>query len=315
MMLRGINFGNIFGASGVEGFFGEGYWFHRTWRKFGLDFSGMTFVAKTATLAPREGNMALTKRFTPRSPIPSCIKARVFRGAMLNAVGLANPGIEAFLQTGKWQTRVAPFWLSVASLAGTRNERIEEFRRMVDMVGREKESFRAPFGVQINLSCPNTGHNTTELIKESAEALEVVSALGVPLMPKYSIASAPISAIRELEAHPHCDAICVSNTLPFGWEGADWKRVWGSKYSPLARFGGGGLSGAPLRPFVCGWITRLREAGFRKPINGGGGVLSVSDVEAYRRAGASSVFIGSVATLRPWRVRSIIRYANHAVWQ
>ena len=48
MNQRVADFGPVWGASGVQGFFGEGYWFHR-WVP-GLSFDGCTFVAKTTTL-------------------------------------------------------------------------------------------------------------------------------------------------------------------------------------------------------------------------------------------------------------------------
>ncbi len=102
MKLRGIDFANILGASGVQGFFEEGYWFHRMWRPFGLNFSGMTFVAKTATLLPRKGNMPLTRYYTPLNPFPGCVKVKLWRGLILNSVGLSNPGLKKLLLTGKW---------------------------------------------------------------------------------------------------------------------------------------------------------------------------------------------------------------------
>ncbi|MBM3205153.1 hypothetical protein FJZ48_04245 [Candidatus Uhrbacteria bacterium] len=314
MKLRGIDFGHVLGASGVQGFFGEGYWFHHLWHLFGLNFNGMTFVAKTTTLLPRKGNLPLTRHYTPAVLFPGCVKAKLLRGVMLNSVGLSNPGLGALLDTGEWQKRTAPFLLSIMSLADTSQKRLEELRRMVESIGFAKERFSAPFGLQINLSCPNTGHDPHELIGESASVLEIAASLGVPVMPKYSIASAPIEAVRELNDHPDCDAICVSNTLPFGWQGVDWQNVWGSKSSPLAKLGGGGLSGKTLCPLVCEWIVRLRDAGFTKPINGGGGILSPKDVSHYHHAGASSVFLGSIAVLRPWRVKATIHQANNLTW-
>lgn len=290
MKLRGIEFGNVLGASGVQGFFGEGYWMHRVpMRK--PDFSGMTFVSKTVTLLSRKGNMNLTSRQTPKYPFPRCIRVKFFNDSILNAVGLSNFGLGYLLGDGRLQKRTKPFMISIMSLVDTPKRRLEELRIMADMIGFCKESFSAPFGVQINLSCPNTGHNPADLIGESADALDVLGILGVPLMPKYSIVSAPISAIMKLNDHPSCDAICVSNTIPFGWEGIG-ERVWGTKISPLARLGGGGLSGKFLRPLVCEWIARLRDAGFTRPVNGGGGILSTGDVRCYIDAGVSSVFFG-----------------------
>ena len=314
MHLRGIDFGNVLGASGVQGFFGEGYAFHKPWRRFGLDFAGMTFVSKTATLVSRAGNMELTRKYTPRSLVPRCVKVKPLRGVALNAVGLSNPGLGALLGVGTWQKQTRPFLISIMSLAASPEKRLAELRLMIEMIGLAKDDFSAPFGLQINLSCPNTGHDPGELIGESARVLESAAALGVPLMPKYSIASAPIEAIRALNDHAACDAICVSNTLPFGWQGIDWQRVWGSTTSPLAKLGGGGLSGAVLRPLVCAWIAGVREAGFTKPINGGGGIMCCADVDHYHDAGASSVFLGSVALMRPWRVKKIITHANTLDW-
>ena len=315
MELRGIDFGNVFGASGVQGFFGEGYWYHKPWKRFGLDFSDMTFVAKTVTLLPRKGNMTLTDWHTPKDIFPSCVKVKFWRGLVLNAVGLSNTGLLEILNIGKWQKRTKPFFISLMPVASTAQKRSEELSRMIDMIEILKENFLAPFGLQINLSCPNTEHNPGELIDESASSLEIASALNVPLMPKYSIAFAPVSAVLELNSHPACDAICVSNTLPFGWPGIDWKKTWGGEKSPLEKLGGGGLSGKKLRPLVCEWIERLREAGFSKPINGGGGILCCGDVKCYRDAGVSSVFLGSVASLRPWRVKKIISFANSLKWK
>jgi len=315
MELRRVNFKNVLCASGVLGFFGEGYWFHKLWRPFGLNFKGTTFVSKTTTLLSRKGNMPLTRHYTPRNLLPGSIKVKIKRSVALNSVGLSGPGEGALLGTGKWQKRTNPFFISIMSLANTPQRRLEEIRIMVDMIGFCKDSFSAPFGLQINFSCPSTGHNLNELIDESTNVLDVAGALGVPLMPKYSIASAPIKAIMELNDNPNCDAICVSNTIHFGWKGLDWKKVWGSNISPLEKYGGGGLSGKALQPLVCDWIKRARDEGFTKPINGGGGILCPEDVQHYHDAGASSVFLGSVAILRPWRVKKIIKRANQLDWR
>ena len=313
MKLRGVDFGNVFGASGVQGFFGEGYWFHNIpFRK--PDFTGMTFVSKTATLKPREGNMSLTEDFKPRHWFPSCVRVQ-WNGNILNAVGLSNPGLLALLKTRGWQKRAEPFFISIMSLEDTPQKRFKEFRIIAEMISYFKKSFSAPFGLQVNLSCPNTEHSPSELISESAEVFEILSVIDVPLMPKYSIASAPIKAVMELNGNPNCDSICVSNTLPFGWPGINWRKVWGSSVSPLAHLGGGGLSGPELLPHVCRWIRSLRDLGFEKPINSGGGIFCPSDVDKYHQAGADSIFVGTVATRHPRRVLSIVQHANQVKWR
>lgn len=314
MKLRGIDFGNVWGASGVQGFFGEGYWFHRL-PFIGADFEGMTFTSETATLYSNQGNMPLTANYEPKEFFPPCIKVKPFKKLALNAKGLSNPGLIVLLGKNKWQQRTEPFVVSITSLARTPAGRLDECKAIREIFEVYKEDFCSRFCLQPNLSCPNTKHDPEELIDESADTLEVLSDLEFPQVPKYSIASAPIKAIMKLNNNPHCDGICVSNTLPFGWEGVDWQKVWGSKKSPLAKLGGGGLSGKALCPLVCEWIMRLRDAGFTKPINGGGGILSCQDVDQYYRAGASSVFLGSIAFLRPRRVQRVIRYANSLTWR
>lgn len=314
MKLQGIDFGNILGASGVQGFFGEGYWFHRIYKALGMDLSTMTFVSKTATAHPVRGNMPLTKHYTPRQFLPDCIRVRMGKGVALNAVGLSNPGLCALLEVGEWQRRIKPFFISLTSLANTQEERCREFRFMVEQL-RSVKHFSAPFGVQINLSCPNTERaKSWEMIQESEEILAIVGQLGVPVMAKYSVASVSIDALVRLEDHSACDAVCMSNTIPFGWWRIDWKKVWGNETSPLEKYGGGGLSGAPLARIVPRWISRLRKAGFTKPINGGGGILDPNDVSGYHRHGASSIFLGSVVILRPWQIQNIVNRANTLSW-
>ena len=319
MKLRGIDFGNVLGAAGVQGFFGEGYWFHRLLEFWGQNLDGITFVSKTATLLPRKGNMKLTSRYTPARLMPSCIRAKPWRSTMLNAIDLSNPGLETLINCGRWQERKRPFWISFAPTGALTRERLDEFRAMRDVLGEHMDEFQTPFGLQLNLSCPNSGHPPEEIIGESASVLDIMGELGLPLMPKYSIASAPIPAIMELNSHPRCDAICVSNTIKFGWEGIDWKKAWGSTRSPLAELGGGGLSGKTLLPLVCEYIERLRDAGFTKPINGGGGILSPWDVVRYHAAGASSIFIGTAivfASLFPfrWNIPALVVRANKLDW-
>jgi dihydroorotate dehydrogenase len=70
------------------------------------------------------------------------------------------------------------------------------------------------------------------------------------------------------------------------------------------------LSGAPLLSVVAEWVQEARRQGLKKPINAGGGILRPSDVDRLLTAGASSVFVGTIAILRGWRLQGTIRHAN-----
>ncbi len=316
MKLHETEFGNVLGASGVQGFFGEGYPHYRIPLRT-PDFRGMTSVWKTVTLKRRPGNIK-KNRWILEYIFPSWARVKWSSGHTLNAMGLPNISLEALLELGIWQKYPNPSFISIMAVEDTPEKRLDEMKAMVDIIGEHKNDFSAPFGIQINRSCPNLRHNVisdiVNFIKESCKGFEVASALGVPIMEKYAIDTTPYQVVKELNNHPSCDAICVSNTLKFGWKEINWKKVWGSDVSPLAHLRGGGLSGPALLPHVCRWIEKLRDAGFTKPINGGGGIFCKEDVDKYKNAGADSIFIGTVATHHPWRVQGIIQRANQLKW-
>ena len=99
-------------------------------------------------------------------------------------------------------------------------------------------------------------------------------------------------------------------------EHIDWQGLFGTTKSPLAHLGGGGLSGEPLLQLLHGWIVQARVAGIKKPLNAGGGILSLKDAKqimeacAFKDGEESSIALGSIAILRPWRVQKIISRMN-----
>ncbi len=309
MELRGIEFGRVWAASGVQGFFGEGYWFHPLLQRLGLTFEHITFVAKSATLMPRRGNLPLRHDFTPQEKFPKCIIVKPLAGVVLNAVGLSNPGAEALFDDGRWQRRTQPFFISFAPAAKTFGERMRELLNFVGLFGWHLSHFKAPVGLQLNYSCPNAGsrRDVEELITEIHEGLEIASALRIPLVPKLAV-TFPVEAALRIAEHVSCDALCVSNAIPWRElpESINWKELFGTGVSPLEEFGGGGLSGRPLLHIVTDWVRRARHAGLTKPLNGCGGILSRRDAEQMFEAGADSISLGSVVLLRPWKVRRIV---------
>jgi dihydroorotate dehydrogenase (NAD+) catalytic subunit len=310
--LRGVEFGHVFNASGARGFFGEGYWYHPLAWPFGLDYEGSTFVAKTTTLGARAGNMALTDKWRPYALIPDCIVVKPLKGVVLNAVGLSGPGCTALVKEWLKESSPGQFVISVMSVASTPKERLQEAKAMFELLRPlvlfQGTSFMA---LQINFSCPNVGLDTSHLVDEVQATLDESAKLGVSTMIKLN-ALVPPSVAHRMTQHEGCDALVVSNTIPWGQmpEVIDWKKLFGSDVSPLARYGGGGLSGAPLLTIVSTWIELARHAGIKKAIVAGGGILSKADAGQMLDAGASAIELGSVSILRPWRVRGIIQYVN-----
>lgn len=310
MRLRGIKFRPVVNAAGAQGFFGEGYPYHKLWKRVGLTFKNCGLVAKTTTLDMRPGNMPLRDDgITPQEWQPKCIVVKPGAGVVLNAVGLSGPGAKALLEDARWQKRNSePFFLSLMSVQGNGAERLDELKDFAKLLQSYLNDFRTKVGLEMNFSCPNAGLDPSSLINEAGQALDAAGALGIPLQCKFN-ATVPAKPVCEACQHEACDAITMSNTIPWGKqpERINWKNLFGTEVSPLTHIGGGGLSGWPLLPIVCDWIREARDCGFCKPVWACGGIDSRHSVYQAKKAGAGGVQLGVVAILRPWRMKGIIR--------
>ncbi len=318
MLLRGVDFGYCWDQSGVRGFFGEGYWYHKPLRPIGLRFKGSTFVAKTTTYGSRLdppnglGNMPMKEDgITPAEWMPKCIVVDIAAGLALNAVGLSGPGAVQLLERGIWQERSDAFFLSFMSVAKDEDARLSELLEFVKLLNKHLPRFKGKVGLQINFTCPTIklDRDADDLGDEIRTALNITASLGVPVVPKLSVAL-PVSLAERVSRHPNCDALMISNTIPWGQlpHLIDWNKAFKSGgVSPLARLGGGGLSGKPLFPIVKDWVrTARKEAKITLPLNVGGGITRPRDAVELADAGASSVAIGSMSFLRPHRVQATI---------
>ena len=317
MRLRDIDFGSVFVASGTLNFFGQGWPFHSLYKllfPWRFDFTGATFTSKTTTWEERPGNLPLTGNLQPAELRPDCIRIYLLQAMVLNAVGLSGPGAQALLAANEWQQRLLPWVLSFMSVAQTKAQRLQELQAFVDLVCKRQPEFRAKFALQINISCPNTGHNTTQLVDEALELLTIANQLGVPVDLKVN-ALISHELIREIEGAQLCDVITCSNTIPWGTlsEQINWQKLFGSTTSPLAHLGGGGLSGRPILDVVCRWIAKARALGIRMPIKGGGGILCPQDAAKMISAGANAIEIGTIGIVRPWQVQPTISFAKRTL--
>jgi dihydroorotate dehydrogenase len=316
----------VWTSSGTEGFFGEGYWFHRYTSLLGNVLHNTMFVAKTTTAYPCVGNMKLAEDHTPAERNPPCIWRAPFRGIALNAVGLSNPGIEELVRDGRWQSRQEPFMLSFMPVLTGSDLRLQEalffVKTLAPHVGEFYRRGRL-LALQYNVSCPNTGHGQTELLAEAGAIIDILRELGIPIIVKICAAT---PAATLLGLCNQADGVSVSNTVPFDdlptvFPDIDWKKVFPNGSPLLGRTGAndqkievkGGLSGWPLLELTATWVREMRALGYNKHINAGGGILWPSDVDILDKAGADSVSIASVMMLRGWipfLIPRIIHRAN-----
>lgn len=249
---------------------------------------------------------------TPKEWKPKCIIVKPWTGVMLNAVGLSGPGAKALLRDGRWQERKGePFFISFMSVAKDAIARLSELREFVKLLKPYLSDFDTKIGLEMNFSCPNVGLDPLALVSEVCQALNLAAELNIPLRVKFN-ATTPVQTVCKICEHEACDALVMSNTIPWGKlpELIPWKKLFGSDTSPLAHLEGGGLSGWPLLPIVCDWIREARALGFTKPIWASGGIDSIKAVNKVHAAGTSGIQLGLVATLRPWRMPGIIQHGN-----
>lgn len=314
MKLSGIEFENVWNASGARNFYGDSnaWWWHRFWRPFGLKWEDSTLVSKTTTFEPRPGNMPL-KDLQPTEFFPKCIKVKFYDGVVLNAVGLSGPGLDFLLAANKWQRLREPFVMSFMAVDPTPAERLLKLQQLRDAF-KTADGFSSHFAIEINLSCPNVGLDPVGLIKEAKDILDVFGNgfpykgfQSTPVILKFN-ALVPVNVAREIASHKACSAITVSNTIPWGLlpEKINWTKLFGDT-SPLTKYGGGGLSGMPLFPIVKEWVFDASKD-FPVPIIACGGIMDKYQAEEMMDSGAAAVQLGCVAILRPWRVAGIIRH-------
>jgi dihydroorotate dehydrogenase (NAD+) catalytic subunit len=236
-----------------------------------LDLLG-GIVTKAVTPEPRRGHAPL--------------RVAEFRGGMLNAVGLANPGVEHVAE------HELP-WLANRLRRGGRT------RIIVNVAGATVSDYvkvierltpnDAITAFEINASCPNTSAGGLEFGAEPAGLAELVRACRRaatrPLTVKLSPVLPDIPAMAHVARDEGAEAVTLVNTMP----GLLDKRLGN---------GSGGLSGPALLPIGVLATRRVRER-VHMPVIGVGGVRTTADAREYLAAGASLVAIGTAALADP----------------
>jgi len=229
-------------------------------------------LPKTITAEPRPGN-------PPWRTVETA-------SGLLNAIGLDNDGIEAFLKNH------LPYLASldsslIVSIAGRTHE---EFVKLVAQLSDQA----AIDGVELNISCPNVsggvdfGTNPT-LCERLVAACRQASRH--PIIAKLTPNVTSIPQLAKAAEAGGCDAISLINTC-LGMA-IDWRRR-----RPLLANGMGGLSGPAIKPIALRAVYQAAQA-TNTPILGIGGIATLDDVMEFFVAGASAVQLGTVNFYNP----------------
>lgn len=207
----------------------------------------------------------------------------------LNAVGLANPGVEkqvGILEDAK--RRLDP--LGTALIASIFAETVDGFARVAERVSQAKPDF-----IEVNISCPNVGHELGRPFSAEAESATAVThavkgATGIPVIVKLSPNVTDIAEIARSVEAAGADAISAINTLAGMLIDIRAAR-------PTLSNGAGGISGPALKPVAVRCIYECYKA-VSIPILGIGGVTTGEDAVELIMAGATAVGVGSATHAR-----------------
>lgn len=232
-------------------------------------------VTKAVSLEPRQG-----------APAP---RVAEFEGGMINAVGLANPGVEEVkAEHLPWLANNLRRAKVIVNVVGNR---VEDFASVVSML----DASPAVSGFELNVSCPNVRAGGMEFGADAQSLTDVVTrargATRKPIFVKLSPTLPDIGRTAAVAGDAGADGISVVNTLPGLVIDVDARR-------PALGFGTGGVSGPGLLPIGVLATYRVSKA-VGLPVIGIGGIAKATDIVQYVLAGASLVAIGTAAMQEP----------------
>ena len=228
--------------------------------------------------------VSVERRHGARAP-----RVAEFEGGMINAVGLANPGVEEVrAEHLPW---LASNVLRARVLVNVVGNQVEEFASVVSLLD-DSPGFS---GYELNVSCPNVKAGGLEFGADPRSLTEVIArarkATRKPIFVKLSPTLQDIGRSAQTAAEAGADGISVVNTLPGLLIDVDTRK-------PVLGFGTGGVSGPGLLPVGVLATYKVAKA-VTLPVIGVGGISGARDVVQYVLAGASLVAIGTAAMQHP----------------
>jgi dihydroorotate dehydrogenase (NAD+) catalytic subunit len=228
--------------------------------------------------------VSVERRHGARAP-----RVAEFEGGMINAVGLANPGVDEVLAEHlPW---LAQHLHAAKVLVNVVGSRTEEFASVVALL----DGSPAVSGYELNVSCPNVRAGGMEFGADAASLTDVVTraraATRKPIFVKLSPTLQDIGATAKVAAEAGADGISVVNTLPGLVIDVEARK-------PALGFGTGGVSGPGLLPVGVLATYKVAKA-VRLPVIGVGGISKATDIVQYVLAGASVVAVGTAAMQQP----------------
>ena len=235
---------------------------------------------KGLSLEPRAGN----------APDRICETA----AGMLNAIGLANVGVEAFCKDKLPALRQR----KVSVVANVFATTVEDFARLA----RRLDSEEGILAVELNVSCPNVDKGGLEFGCDPAAAARVTeacrAATKLPLWVKMSPEAGDPKAVGLACQEAGADALTAINTIRgLALDVRSWKPRLANKT--------GGLSGPALKPIALRIVWELART-VKIPVIGIGGIATADDAIEFMLAGATAVQVGTASFADPLASKKVL---------
>ena len=248
---------------------------------YGLEFAHLVDLNRLGGLVTK----GLSREPIEGAPAPRLCETP---SGMLNAVGLQNVGVRAFVAEKLPVLRK----FDTAIIANVFGYALEDYVEVI----RVLEDAEGLAGYELNISCPNVKKGGTQFGSDPALVAEVVAAARKtaskrPLWVKLSPLVTDIGLIARAAEEAGADALTVANTYP---------AMAINFRTGKSRLGNntGGLSGPAIKPITLRLVWGARKA-VKKPLLGLGGIETVEDVLEYLAVGASAVQVGTASFADP----------------
>jgi dihydroorotate dehydrogenase (NAD+) catalytic subunit len=223
---------------------------------------------------------------------------------MLNAVGLQNIGVRAFVLEKLPALRK----YDTAIIANVFGYSVEDYVEVIHVL-EDAEGLAA---YELNISCPNVKKGGMQFGGDPALVAEVVgaarrAALRRPLWVKLTPMVADIGLIARTAEGAGADALTVANTYPaMAIDPLTGKSCLGNQT--------GGLSGPSIKPITLRLVWETYKV-IKAPILGVGGIESVEDVLQYLAVGATAVQVGTASFTDPTVSQRLVEGLERALFR
>ncbi len=255
---------------------------------YGLEYENMVAIerigaicVKGISLLPRVGNPPPRVCETP--------------AGMLNAIGLANIGYDAFVNDAMPKLRAR----DATVIVNTYGTSLEEFAELA----RRFDKIEGVAGLEINISCPNvkSGGMHFGMVPESAAEVtrSVRNETDLPVIVKLSPEAADLKAVAAAVKDAGADAVSLINTI---------RGMSIDINTRKPRLGNvmGGLSGPAIRAVAVRMVFEVHRALPDLPIIGIGGISDLPSALEFFLAGASAVQVGTANFANPRAATDLI---------